>query len=120
MGEVMRCIDVLAVPSTWYDFPLVIPSALEANTPVMATDLPGMNEMIQNEVNGLLFERYDWKELSAQIRRLVEERELLKQLKAGIQPVKTVEQMSAEYLDLYAGLVLGENNGFIVFYKKRE
>jgi glycosyltransferase involved in cell wall biosynthesis len=105
MGEVMTGIDVLAVPSTWYDFPLVIPSALATNTPVIATDLPGMNEMIRHEVNGLLFERNDWKGLSTQIRRVMEERDLLQHLKNGIQPVKTVEQMGAEYLDLYAKLV---------------
>jgi hypothetical protein len=36
---------------------------------------------------------------------VVEEGDLLRQLKNGIQPVKTVEQMGAEYLDLYAKLV---------------
>jgi glycosyltransferase involved in cell wall biosynthesis len=105
MGEVMTGIDVLAVPSIWYDFPLVVPSALATNTPVLATDLPGMNEMIQHDVNGLLFERYDWKGLAMQIRRLVEDRDLLFRLRKGIQAVKTVEQMGAEYLDLYSRVI---------------
>lgn len=101
MGEILTEIDVLAVPSTWYDFPLVIPSALATNTPVLATNLPGMNELITDESNGLLFERGDWQGLAAQIRRLLDDPRLLGQLRARIAPVKTVAQMADEYLDRY-------------------
>ncbi len=90
MGEVLSEIDVLVVPSTWYDFPLVIPSALATNTPVVTTNIPGMNELIQSEVNGLLFERYDWQGLAQQLQRLANEASLLSQLQQGIGPVKTV------------------------------
>jgi glycosyltransferase involved in cell wall biosynthesis len=107
MGEVMSGIDVLVVPSTWYDFPLVIPSALATHTPVIATDLPGMNELVRHEQNGLLFERSDWQELAEQIERLVKEKALIARLKKGIEPVKTVAEMGMEYREIYSQMVRG-------------
>ena len=105
MGEVLSEIDVLTVPSTWYDFPLVIPSALATKTPVLATNLPGMNELISHDRNGLLFERYDWQGLARQIQRLCDEPDLLSRLRSGITPVKTLAQMADEYLGIYASLL---------------
>jgi glycosyltransferase involved in cell wall biosynthesis len=107
MGEVLSGIDVLVVPSTWYDFPLVIPSALATRTPVIATNLLGMNELVQHNINGLLFNRYDWCELSEAIRRLVNDPNLLPRLRTGIGPVKTVKKMAEEYMYIYAELAAG-------------
>jgi glycosyltransferase involved in cell wall biosynthesis len=104
MGSILADLDVLAVPSTWYDFPLVISSALATKTPVIATDQPGMNELIEHDVNGLLFERSSWQGLAAQIQRLVDDRELYLRLQKNIQPVKDLEQMAAEYVTLYQSL----------------
>lgn len=108
MGQVLSEIDVLAVPSTWYDFPLVIPSAFATKTPVLATNLPGMNELVKHDVNGLLFERYDWMGLAQQIERLVDEPDLLERLRAGIAPVKTLRQLTEEYLTVYTSLLIGK------------
>jgi glycosyltransferase involved in cell wall biosynthesis len=105
MGEVLAGIDVLAVPSTWYDFPLVIPSALATKTPVLATNLAGMNELVADEHNGLLFERFDWQGLARQIDRLVQAPDLLGRLRAGIAPVKTLAQMTEEYETRYTAMV---------------
>ena len=105
IGKVLENIDVLVVPSIWYDFPLIIPSALATKTPVIATDMPGMNELIRHEADGLLFARYDVQDLTDQIKRLLAEPELLPTLRAGIQPVKTVEAMIEEYLARYAQLL---------------
>jgi glycosyltransferase involved in cell wall biosynthesis len=104
MGAVLSEIDVLAVPSTWYDFPLVIPSAFATRTPVIASDLPGMNELVSDGVNGLLFEHHDHRALAHRLERCLSEPGLLGALRAGIAPVKTVERMTAEYLDLYGDL----------------
>ena len=97
-------IDVLVVPSVWYDFPLVIPSAFATKTPVVATNLPGMNEWVRHEVDGLLFERHDAVGLASGIRRLLDEPGLLDRLRANIPPVKTLEEYAAESVDLYASL----------------
>jgi len=110
MGEVLTAIDVLAVPSTWYDFPLVVSSALATKTPVLATDLPGMNELVEHERNGLLFARHDSAGLAALIQRLVDDPTLLSRLREAIEPVKTVDEMRSEYEAMYASLVAPEDD----------
>ncbi len=104
-GSVLDGIDVLAVPSVWYDFPLVIYSAHACHTPVLATDMPGMNEMVMHDVDGLLFPRGDWGELARQLKRLLLEPALLPRLVDGISPVKSVDAMTDEYVALYTSLV---------------
>jgi len=52
LGAVLSNIDVLVVPSRWYEnTPLVIQSALATKTPLIATDLGGMSELIKHEPN---------------------------------------------------------------------
>jgi len=101
LGRVFQDIDALVVPSIWYDFPLVIPSALATKTPLITTDLPGMNELVRHEQNGLLFPKGDWQALAALIARLVEEPGLLDRLVRGIEPVKDTAAMAREYERLY-------------------
>ncbi len=101
IGRVLAEMDLLVVPSTWYDFPLVIPSAFATRTPVIATNLAGMNDLVQHEENGLLFERYDVAGLAAQIERLIETPSLRTVLREGIAPVKTADMMTDEYLSIY-------------------
>jgi len=104
MGRVLSEIDVLVVPSIWYDFPLVIPSAHATKTPVVATNLPGMNELVTHELDGLLFERNRWEDLASSIRRLIDEPGLLDRLRAHTPPLKTLEEYAAESVAVYASL----------------
>ena len=104
IGKILDELDVLVVPSIWYDFPLVIPSAFASKTPVIVTDLPGMNEMVEDQVDGLLFPRKDWRRLSSLLRQIAEEPSLLARLRAGIKPVKTLDEMAAEYSEIYREL----------------
>ena len=106
VGQVLSEIDVLVVPSRWYEnSPVVIYEAFAAGTPVIATDLGGMSEVVEPEVNGLLFELDNAGDLTRQLRRLAEEPELLERLRAGIGPVKTVEEKVDELEKLYGALV---------------
>jgi glycosyltransferase involved in cell wall biosynthesis len=104
MGEVLRDIDVLVVPSVWYDFPLVIQSAFATRTPVIATNLPGMNELVTDGVNGFLFARGNTVELSRHLGRLAANPAALESMRPRIGPVKDVEHMAAEYVERYERL----------------
>jgi glycosyltransferase involved in cell wall biosynthesis len=103
-GAVFANIDVLVVPSLWYDFPLVIYEAFATGTPVIATNLGGMAEAVSNEVSGLLFERGDADDLTRQLRRVLEEPGLLERLQAGVPPVKTIEEEVTELETIYQSL----------------
>ena len=107
MGRILTSIDVLVVPSLWYDFPLVIPSAFATHTPVIATDLPGMNEMVEDGASGFLFERGNWRQLAAILRRLAMQPEMATCLAAGVPAVKSDRQMVAEYVEHYRSLLQG-------------
>jgi len=100
-GEVFSEIDVLVVPSLWFDFPLVIHEAFASGTPVAATRLGGMAEAVQNNVNGLLFDRADAAGLASAIQRLIDEPNLLAALRAGIKPVRTIAQEAVGIEDIY-------------------
>jgi glycosyltransferase involved in cell wall biosynthesis len=72
---------------------------------VVATDLGGMSEFVKHEENGLLFELENVEDLARQLRRLGEEPGLLERLRAGIGPVKTVEENVDELEELYSTLI---------------
>jgi glycosyltransferase involved in cell wall biosynthesis len=106
LAEVLANIDILVVPSNWYEnAPLVIYEAFASQTPVVATNLGGMAEAISHGVNGLLFERNNIDDLANQLKRLVEEPDLLAQLQAGISPVKTIQEEVSELEEIYIRLV---------------
>ena len=106
VGDVLSGIDVLVVPSTWYEnWPLVIQEAFAAGTPVIATNLGGMAEAVTHGVNGLLFERNDAPDLARQVRRLIEEPGLLQHLAKGIPRVKTIREEISELEAAYAALL---------------
>jgi glycosyltransferase involved in cell wall biosynthesis len=106
VGQVLSELDVLVVPSRWYENqPGVILEAFAAGIPVVATDLGGMSEFVKHEENGLLFQLENAEDLAHQLRRLGEEPELTEKLRAGIGPVKTVEENVDELEVLYAKLL---------------
>jgi len=62
----------LIFPSIWYEgFPVTITEAFSTGTPVIASNLGGMKEIIQDKVNGLLFEPGNEKDLILSIIEIV-------------------------------------------------
>jgi glycosyltransferase involved in cell wall biosynthesis len=106
ISEVMREIDIVVVPSLWYEnSPNVILEALAHQTPVIASNLGGMAELVQHEGNGLLFEPGEPQSLAVQLQRLVAEPALITKLKAGILQIKSLEQEIDELEKLYRQFV---------------
>ncbi len=106
IGRVLSEIDVLVVPSRWYEnAPGVVFEAFAAKVPVVATDLGGLSECVRHGENGLLFALEDASDLARQLRRMGEEPGLLEELRAGIGPVKTVEEYADELEELYDTLL---------------
>jgi glycosyltransferase involved in cell wall biosynthesis len=103
-ADVYANLDVLVVPSLWYDFPLVIYEAFATKTPVIATNLGGMAEAVTHKVSGLLFERGNVDDLAKQLRRIVEEPALLERLQDGVPSVKTSEEEVTELEAIYRDL----------------
>jgi glycosyltransferase involved in cell wall biosynthesis len=98
-------IDVLAVPSVWYEnAPLVMLEAKRAGVPVLASRLGGMAELVRHDVDGLLAEPGSPAAFAGQLERLIAEPALLDRLRQGITPPGSIDDELRALLDLYANL----------------
>jgi glycosyltransferase involved in cell wall biosynthesis len=106
VGWILSEVDILVVPSAWYEnTPLVVYEAFASGTPVVATDLGGLSEVIEHGKNGLLFKVDDAKDLNGQLLRFVLEPDLLSSLREGIESIRTIEDSVDELEQFYAELV---------------
>lgn len=106
LAEVYADIDVLIVPSIWYEnSPVTIHEAFLTATPVLASDIGGMAEYVRDGVDGLQFKTGDDGDLARVIMRLLDEPELLTELGQDFLPIKTLEENGAETEFRYRALV---------------
>jgi glycosyltransferase involved in cell wall biosynthesis len=106
VGQVLNDLDVIVVPSLWYENrPTVIVEAQANRTPVVATRLGGMAELVEHNENGLLFRKGSIEGLTEQLQRLLDEPTLLPRLQSGIRAVPTVEEEMATLISVYESLL---------------
>lgn len=106
LSRVFSGLDVIVVPSTWYEnSPNVILEAFAHRTPVIASNLGGMAELVQDGVNGLLFEPGNPASLASQLDRLVQDPALLIKLREGIEPVRSVGEEIDELEEIYQAVL---------------
>jgi GT2 family glycosyltransferase len=102
----MAGLDALVVPSVWEEnSPLVIREAFAAGVPVVASRIGGIPEVIADGVNGLLFEPGSVDDLARQLRRLIDEPELVARLRSGIPPPRSIDDATNETRTIYEALV---------------
>ena len=102
IGEVLADMDVLVVPSVWYEnTPLVLHSAQAARCPVIASNLPGLTEMIEHGKNGLLFRPGNSSDLAQQLSRLITEENLLPRLRANARIPKSTRSYVQDLLGIW-------------------
>jgi len=53
-ASMMRSLNVFVLPSVWEGFPYVLLEAMVLKRPIVATDIFGVNEIIEQEVSGML------------------------------------------------------------------
>jgi glycosyltransferase involved in cell wall biosynthesis len=101
IGLIFSSIDVLVVPSIWYEnTPLVIYSAQAAGCPVVASNLGGMAEVVRHNENGLLFKPGNVSELAEIIKQLARDKQLLRKLSTKTKP-KSISEYVSELLNIY-------------------
>ena len=82
------------LPSLWENLPHAAVEALSVGTPVVATTVGGVPEVVHDGVNGLLVPPGDAAALAAAMRRVVEDDALRDRLAAGAKP--SVEAIGRE------------------------
>jgi glycosyltransferase involved in cell wall biosynthesis len=98
----LAALDVLVVPSRWPEnSPNVILEAQAVGLPVVGARLGGIPELIEEGVNGLLFEPDSAADLRRQLRRLIADPTLLERLRHGARPVRSVDDEVLELAGVY-------------------
>jgi glycosyltransferase involved in cell wall biosynthesis len=99
-------IDVLVVPSIWYEnSPLVIHEAFLSQTPVIASRIGGIPELVTDNVSGFLFEPGDVNDLVQRMRCLVDNRSISEKLIQGAPDIKDISENAKEVLEIYESLL---------------
>ncbi|MBC7119620.1 MAG: glycosyltransferase, partial [Methanobacteriaceae archaeon] len=79
--EMYKMANITVVPSIWYEnSPMVIYESFMHSTPVIASRIGGIPELVKDGYNGFLFEPGSTKELSRIFQRIADNPETLKEL----------------------------------------
>jgi glycosyltransferase involved in cell wall biosynthesis len=102
----MGAADAVVMPSRWEGLPLAALEALASGTPLVATDVRGLRELLDDGRNALLVPE-DPDVLASALRRVLTDPELARRLgEAGrqVEGAGSDEQLIARYLELYERL----------------
>jgi hypothetical protein len=108
IAAIYQKIDVLIVPSIWPEnSPLTIAEAMASGIPVIASDIGGIGELVEDEVTGFLVPPRDSQAMAERIRRLIARPQLRQEMGqralAKIQPYRLrgqVEQIVTVYQEV--------------------
>jgi L-malate glycosyltransferase len=78
--DLLGLFDVFCLPSIHEGLPLTVLEAMSAGVPVIGADVLGINEVITDNMNGLLFPSNDMNKLSEVILQLLTDHSLMKRL----------------------------------------
>jgi len=81
--ELFRAADASLLSSSWENFPHTVVEALAVGTPVLATRVGGVSEVVRDGENGLLVPAGDRDALAASIRRFFDDDALRERLRAA-------------------------------------
>jgi len=105
VGKILAEVDVVVVPSIWYEnAPLVIREAFLAHKPVVTAAFGGMQEWVQDGINGLLFRPRDSADLRRTLEKFITDPTLIQSLSGKFPPVQSIasdaQAMEERYLTL--------------------
>lgn len=110
VAKIFEEIDVLVAPSIWYEnAPLVIQEAFAAKTPVIASNIGGIPELIKDGINGFLFNYNDIEDLYRKMNLIIENPDLIEDLKQNMRPPRNIEE-DTEYMESVYKDLLNKNS----------
>lgn len=105
MAGVLRELDLLVVPSLWFENqPLVILEALAARTPLLVSDLGGMVELVEEGKSGWRFPVGDANALADRLQWILEDPSRLDALQVEAQPPPSLGDQVAAVEAIYERL----------------
>ncbi len=114
--ELLKCFDVFALPSHLEGIPRVVMEAMTAKIPVVASDIPGVRDLVSQGETGLLVPTDSPDQLAGAIIELLKDPVKTDKITLNAyEHVKTnysAERMSGEYTELYEKLLTGKGSAF--------
>jgi len=108
MGEILSLIDVLVVPSLWFEgSPLVIQAAYATRIPILASRVGSLIEKVDDGVSGFLFELGDRADLRSKMLSLLNNREVVEEMAKRLPEPKAIAYHAQELETLYQSLLGG-------------
>ena len=109
INEYYKRANMIIIPSICYDnSPLVIYESFTTGTPVIGSRIGGIPELINDEVNGYLFEAGNPDELKDKLLKVIDNKELLKELENNAYstiPPKSIDIMTDKTIQTYERLL---------------
>ncbi len=94
--------DILVIPSRWYEnSPLVLLYALATRTPVIVTDVKGMNEFVKDGFNGYTFKMDNVQELLSKMQKVADDPSRINRLSENANYLKDVSDHTKDILAIY-------------------
>jgi glycosyltransferase involved in cell wall biosynthesis len=103
IGDVLSDVDILLMPSIWYEnTPVIMYEAFITKTPVVASNVGGMAELVGLFDGGWTFEVGDAGDLARLLQRLIDNPTLVREAQTQIKPVRTIEEHVEDVAAAYA------------------
>jgi len=110
--------DCLVLPSLWEGTPNVVLEAMACGLPVVASDLPGIREVVRDGMTGLLTKPQNAEDLAQKLLMLIRDRSLAEAMgKKGREAVTEMrlawEQVAGRYREVYERVCAGSQGSSI-------
>jgi len=112
LASLLERLDLVAIPSLWREnLPLVGLNAAAGGVPVVVSDVPGLRELVDEHDCGFTFPAGDAEALAALLQRLLDDPELLQEVRARMLCPVGIEEEAWLLEALYADVVGRGRNG---------
>ncbi len=109
--RLLKCLDLFVSSSLWEGLPTVILEAMASGLPILATDIPGTNELIQHAHNGWLVPPHNSQAISSAISNLITSPQLNSEMARRALLTSreySIDNISQQYELLYLELIAGK------------
>lgn len=105
VDDILNQNDIFCLISNYEGLPISIIEAMRAGMPIIASDVGGVNELVQDGVNGFLIPRGNISELVEKLKYILDHKELIKSMGEASRKIYeeeyTADRMNQKILSVY-------------------
>ena len=107
--DLISKLDLFVLSTKYEGLPLVVCEAMAANIPVIATNVPGVDEIIEDQVNGFLTKLNDYDDLANKVLNCINDKGLMQKLTYNAQNTVNYKFSQHKMLDNYYNEIISSN-----------